>query len=55
MALFKLRIEVPDMAAGQAASDVMEGLEPAPLASTLFELARPRFVLEAYYDALPAR
>jgi ribosomal protein L11 methyltransferase len=53
MALYKLRIEAPDLAAGQAASDVLAGLEPEPLASTLFEHGPPRFVLEAYYDRPP--
>jgi ribosomal protein L11 methyltransferase len=54
MALFKLRIEAPDLAAGQAASDALAGLEPEPFASTLFEHGPPRFVLEAYYDRPPA-
>jgi ribosomal protein L11 methyltransferase len=54
MPLFKLRIEVPDLELGRAASDVIEGLgEPAPLAVTLFELRPPSFVVEAYYDAAP--
>jgi ribosomal protein L11 methyltransferase len=54
MPLFKLRIEVPDLEMGRAASEVIEGLEePAPLAVTLFELAPPRFVMEAYFDAAP--
>ena len=55
MPLFKLRIEVPDVELGRAASDVIEGLgEPAPLAVTLFELRPPTFVVEAYYDAAPS-
>jgi ribosomal protein L11 methyltransferase len=53
MALYKLRIEAPDLAAGQAASDALAGLEPEPLAWTLFEHGPPRFVLEAYYDRPP--
>jgi ribosomal protein L11 methyltransferase len=54
MPLFKLRIEVPDLEAGQAASDVIEGLgEPAPLAVTLFELRPPAHIVEAYYDRPP--
>jgi ribosomal protein L11 methyltransferase len=53
MPLYKLRIEAPDLAAGHAASDVLAGLEPEPLASTLFEHGPPRFVLEAYYDRAP--
>jgi ribosomal protein L11 methyltransferase len=53
MALFKVRIAAPDLAAGQAAADVLAGLEPEPLASTLFEHGPPRFVLEAYYDRPP--
>ena len=52
--LFKLRIEAPDLEAGRAASEVIEGLEaPLPLALTLFELQLPRFVVEAYYDEAP--
>jgi ribosomal protein L11 methyltransferase len=52
--LFKLRIEVPDLEAGQAASDVIEALgEPAPLAVTLFELHPPAHIVEAYYDRPP--
>lgn len=53
MALYKLRVEAPDLAAGEAASDALAGLEPKPLASTLFEHGLPRFVLEAYYDHPP--
>src|SRR5687767_11785940 len=54
MPLFKLRIEVPDLESGRAASEVIEGLgEPAPLAVTLFELHAPAFVVEAYYDTPP--
>jgi ribosomal protein L11 methyltransferase len=53
MPLFKLRIEVPDLESGQGASDVIEGLEPTPLAVTLFELHPPRFVVEAYYVQAP--
>jgi ribosomal protein L11 methyltransferase len=53
--LFKLRIEAPDLEAGQAASTVMESLEePAPLAVTLFEHGPPCFALEAYFDRPPA-
>jgi ribosomal protein L11 methyltransferase len=53
--LFKLRIEVPDLESGRAASAVVEGLrEPAPLAVTLFELRPPTFVVEAYYDVTPS-
>jgi ribosomal protein L11 methyltransferase len=52
--LLKLRIEVPDLELGRAASDIIEGsADPAPLAVTLFELRPPRFVLEAYFDATP--
>jgi ribosomal protein L11 methyltransferase len=52
--LFKLRVEVPDLEAGRAASDVIEDQGgPAPLAVTLFELGPPRFVVEAYYDTAP--
>ncbi|HEX5998272.1 MAG TPA: 50S ribosomal protein L11 methyltransferase [Hyphomicrobiaceae bacterium] len=52
--LFKLRVETPDLTAGQAATAVVEGLEaPAPLAVTLFEHGPPRFVLEAYFDTPP--
>jgi ribosomal protein L11 methyltransferase len=50
MALYKLRIEAPDLAAGQAASDALSELQPEPLALALFEHGPPRFVLEAYYD-----
>src|SRR5262245_33688204 len=53
MALFKLRIAVPDLAAGHSASDVLAVLEPEPLASTLFEHGPPRFVLNAYFDRPP--
>jgi ribosomal protein L11 methyltransferase len=54
MPLFKLRVEVPDLELGRAASDIIEELgEPAPLAVTLFELRPPAFVVEAYYDAVP--
>ena len=53
MALYKLRIEAPDLAAGQAASDALAELQPEPLALTLFEHGPPRFVLEAYYDRPP--
>jgi ribosomal protein L11 methyltransferase len=53
MALYKLRIEAPDLAVGQAAADALADLEPEPLASTLFEQGPPRFVLEAYYDRPP--
>jgi ribosomal protein L11 methyltransferase len=53
MPLFKLRIEAPDLDVGQAASEVLAGLEPAPLASTLFEHGPRRFVLEAYYEQAP--
>ena len=55
MPLFKLRIEVPDLELGRAASDVVEGSgEPAPLAVTLFELHPPTFVVEAYYNVAPS-
>lgn len=54
MPLFKLRIETPTLELGQAASATLEGLEQlAPLAVTLFELAPPGFVVEAYYDEAP--
>jgi ribosomal protein L11 methyltransferase len=53
MPLYKLRIEAPDLAGGQAAADALAGLEPEPLASTLFEHGPPRFALEAYYDRPP--
>ena len=53
MPLYKLRIEAPDLAGGQAAADALAGLEPEPLASTLFEHGPPRFALEAYYDRRP--
>jgi ribosomal protein L11 methyltransferase len=53
MPLFKLLIEAPDLAAGQAACDALERLVPAPLAVTLFEHGPPRFVVEAYYDQRP--
>ena len=53
MALYKLRIGAPDLAAGEAARDALAGLEPEPLASTLFEHGPPRFALEAYYDRPP--
>jgi ribosomal protein L11 methyltransferase len=54
MPLFKMRIEVPDLQAGRAASEILENLcEPAPLAVTLFELLPPRFVVEAYYGEPP--
>jgi ribosomal protein L11 methyltransferase len=53
--LFKLRLDVPDLEAGRAASDIIETLvEPAPLAVTLFELRPPAFVLEAYFDTPPS-
>jgi ribosomal protein L11 methyltransferase len=52
--LFKLRIEVPDVDLGRAASAVIEGMEePAPLAVTLFELRPPSFVVEAYFSEPP--
>jgi ribosomal protein L11 methyltransferase len=55
MPLFKLRVEVPDLEAGQTASDIIEELgEPAPLAVTLFELHPPSFVVEAYYSEPPS-
>jgi ribosomal protein L11 methyltransferase len=54
MALFKLRVEVPDLELGRAASDIVENLaEPAPLAVTLFELRPPTFLAEAYFDEPP--
>jgi ribosomal protein L11 methyltransferase len=54
MPLFKLRVEVPDLELGQAASDIIEGWhEPAPLAVTLFELRPPAFVVEVYYEEIP--
>jgi len=54
MPLFKLRVEVPDLELGRAASDIIENLtEPAPLAVTLFELHPPTFVAEAYFDEPP--
>jgi ribosomal protein L11 methyltransferase len=54
MPLLKLRIETPDLAAGQAASEVLDALDPAPLAVTLFELSPPRYAVEAYYERTPA-
>jgi len=55
MPLYKLRIEAPDLTAGQAASAAVEGLEaPPPLALTLFELTPPRSALEAYFDEPPS-
>jgi ribosomal protein L11 methyltransferase len=54
MALFKLRIEVPDLALGRAASDIIEEWhQPVPLAVTLFELRPPTFVVEAYFGGPP--
>ncbi|MBO0765252.1 MAG: 50S ribosomal protein L11 methyltransferase [Hyphomicrobiaceae bacterium] len=53
MPLFKLLIKAPDLEAGHAACDVLERLEPAPLAVTLFEDGPPRFIVEAYYDGQP--
>lgn len=54
MALFKLRIEVPGLALGRAASDIIEAWdEPAPLAVTLFELHPPAFAVEAYFGEPP--
>ena len=51
MPLCKLRIEVPDLQSGQAASDLIEAFDaPAPLAVTLFELHPPKHVVEAYFD-----
>jgi ribosomal protein L11 methyltransferase len=54
MPLLKLRVEAPNLEAGRAASDVLEGLDPAPLAVTLFDHGPPRFVVEAYYGEAPA-
>ena len=53
MGLYKLRIEAPGLAAGRAAADALEALEPEPLASTLFEHGPPCFALEAYYSHPP--
>ncbi len=54
MALFKLRIAVPGLALGRAASDIIEAWdEPAPLAVTLFELHPPAFAVEAYFGEPP--
>jgi len=55
MALAKLRIEAANLEAGRAASLLIERLDdPAPIAVTLFELKAPRFVVEAYFDRVPA-
>jgi ribosomal protein L11 methyltransferase len=53
MPLFKLRVGAPDLETGRAARDVLERLDPAPLALTLFEDGPPRFLVEAYYDERP--
>jgi ribosomal protein L11 methyltransferase len=53
MPLFKVCVGAPDLETGRAACDVLERLDPAPLAVTLFERGPPRFVVEAYYDRRP--
>lgn len=55
MTLHKLRIEAADLAAAQHAADrLAEPDAPEALAVTLFELAPPRFLVEAYYAAAPS-
>jgi ribosomal protein L11 methyltransferase len=55
MPLFKLRIPVADLAAGQAAAAALGEIHTAPpLAVTLFEDGAPAHVVEAYYDSAPA-
>src|SRR5262245_59281384 len=54
MPLFKLRMEAPDLAAAETASQVLGRYGwSEPLAVTVFELQAPRFVVEAYYDQPP--
>jgi ribosomal protein L11 methyltransferase len=55
MPLHKLRIEAADLEAAQRAADrLTEPGAPEALAVTLFELAPPAFVVEAYYERAPA-
>ena len=55
MTLHKLRIETADLETGRRVADLL-GTPPAPevLAITLFELAPPEFVVEAYYGDVPS-
>ena len=55
MPLHKLRVETQDQATASRVADRI-GAPPAPeaLAVTLFELAPPAFVVEAYYDQAPS-
>jgi ribosomal protein L11 methyltransferase len=54
MTFHKVRIEAADLAAAQRAADrLAETDAPEPLAVTLFELALPKFLVEAYYAAAP--
>ena len=56
MPLFKLRISASGLAAGRAAADAIGELAaPQALAVTLFEAVPPAYIVEAYYDAEPAR
>ena len=55
MLLHKLRIEAADLQAAQRAADrLADPSAPEALAITLFELAPPAFVVEAYYDCPPS-
>jgi ribosomal protein L11 methyltransferase len=55
MPLHKLRIEAADLQAAQRAADrLADPAAPEALAITLFELAPPAFVVEAYYDRAPS-
>jgi ribosomal protein L11 methyltransferase len=55
MPLFKLRVPVANLAAGQAVAAVLgELVAPQALAVTLFEDKPPTHVVEAYYESEPA-
>ena len=56
MPLFKLQVSASDLAAGRRAADALSELAaPLALAVSLFEAKPPAHVVEAYYDAEPAR
>jgi ribosomal protein L11 methyltransferase len=55
MPLHKLRLEAADLQAAQRAAErLAEPDAPPTLAVTVFELAPPAFVVEAYYDHAPS-
>ena len=55
MPLHKLRVEAPDQATATQVADLLGAPSaPAALAVTLFELAPPTWVAEAYYDPAPS-